>query len=160
MPIGTVSWIEEGMLSDAITPIKPTEIGNVQGVCFGLRNQFLHGSHPLGWIRSFRVSLGGVPVPQQHLYFELRGQMFAMSQLPTLSDVWWQLGETATVLVRGGVHLSQVENTVECDFQVSALGHTPAIDWKDLRPRLEVSLKKTMRASGEHRRSTTWPTYA
>ncbi|MGX9885529.1 hypothetical protein [Streptomyces sp. NPDC002276] len=135
MPIGSVDWIEDGMLQGELRQ----EDGRYS---FDVRNQFFHGAHPLGWVRSITVTVDGV---QAHdISLTVRGQRLPLELLRATSDIWWHPREVATVGARLPEPVRSREPYVECTFKVSTFFFTPAIDREDRYPTMSLDLRRRL----------------
>ncbi len=135
MPAGSNYCIAEGMIQGPLRNIDLDGDGAVDHVAFFCRNQFLHPNHPLGWIRKLTIAVDGETLPVDRTVFGLRGQKFAMELLPSITDVWWNMGERASLFVRMPP-LATGSYRVVCSFDVSLFVHTPNVDVDDLWPTL------------------------
>lgn len=141
MPIGTVDWVAEGMMSADIIEL-PARTGHDHPYRYELpiRNQFFHGSHPLGWVRSLELEVDGVAIGLDDVEFVIRSQAIPAPLMPTITDIWWQPRERAALRFRlagpldGGVH------DVRCVFRVSTFFFTPEIDIADQYPTMTLEL--------------------
>ena len=135
MPAGSTYCIAEGMLRGPLQNVCSADAMGGNYVAFDIGNQFLHPNHPLGWIRKLEVEIDGEAASAAGSFFVLRRQWFLLSHLRTITDVWWHMGETATL------HLSRPPvapgpHFVACRFFVSLFVNTPQIDLDDLWPSL------------------------
>ena len=135
MPAGSNYCIAEGMLQGPLRNVDLDGDGAVDHVELFCRNQFLHPNHPLGWIRRLSISVDGETMPLNRTVFGLRGQKFAMEFLPTVTDVWWYMGERASLYLRIPP-LSAGSHSVACSFTISLFVHSPKVDLTDLWPTL------------------------
>lgn len=143
MPAGSQFCIAEGMLSAHLVR---TLVGSAGGVChysFQIRNQFLHPNHPLGWIRRMTVALNNIQLDPGEVHFVLRGQQVALSDVPTISDIWWYMREVAQIHFRAKP-LPPGRHEVQVGFDVSTFSQTPAIDRKDRHRTLHQSLSANL----------------
>jgi len=85
------------------------------------------------------VSIDGERIPTDRTTFCLRGQRFAVEYLPTISDVWWHMGERALLHSRIPP-ISTGMHRIECSFAVSLFVHTPKVDSTDLWPTLRQDI--------------------
>ena len=93
MPAGTSYLFKEGMLSDSIYK----KVDEKERVYYeiGVKNQFLHAVHPIGWFKKLEVEIDGKEVVQESIWFMIRGQWFAAEKMYTISEVFWNLMEEA-----------------------------------------------------------------
>jgi hypothetical protein len=148
MPIGTVEWIAQGMLLGPLTNTVDDATGRTSGFSFRLRNQFFHGSHPLGWIRQLRVSVDDAEVSASAVGLRIRGQVFPSAQVPDIADVWWQPREIVAVEVDQIGGLVPGDHDVVCGIELSTFFFTPAIDRAGLYPTMPLRLEARMRLLG------------
>ncbi|HWA19563.1 MAG TPA: DUF6379 domain-containing protein [Devosia sp.] len=146
MPVGTSFWIAEGMLAGEIENLNGRDEG-VRGYRFPLRNRFLHGHHPLGWIRALRLAVDGIPIAQQDIFLVVREQWIGVSQVPTIYDIWWQINETIHVAVAKEGGLASGLHALELVLTVTSLNHTPVLDHRNLYPTLEVPLSASLQVA-------------
>jgi len=154
MPVGTVNWIEEGMLGSTIRAVSspgPETASEIPGFEFGLTNQFFHGLHPLGWIRSLRVYLDGVEIPANALTLVIRDQPIPVTLVPRVSDIYWQPLETVTIRVEGEQPPATGAHVLTCSLAVSTFIFTPEIDRADLYPATELRLTREVSLVGDAR---------
>jgi hypothetical protein len=145
MPIGTVEWIGTGMLLGPLTNMVDERTGRASGCSFRLRNQFFHGSHPLGWVRRLRVSIDDEELPASAVALRIRGQAFPSAQVPSIADVWWQPREIVVIEVDRPGGLAAGEHAVACGLELSTFFFTPAIDRQDRYPTMPLHLEARMR---------------
>ena len=129
MPIGSVDWIEKGML-DGKLAVHQTEDDKFF-YDFTVRNKFFHGSQPQGWIRRIHVSLDGNELPEENIVFILRDQKFDLSTVRNLTDIWWQIGEEAVIRIRLDNPIDKKSCSLKCVFNLSTLFFVPIVDKKD-----------------------------
>jgi len=144
MPVGTVNWIEEGMLGSTIRAVSSPvqETAEIPGFEFGLTNHFFHGLHPLGWIRSLRVYLDEAEIPANAITLVIRDQPIPVTLVPQISDIYWQPLETVTIRVEGGQPPATGAHVLTCSLAVSTFIFTPEIDRADLYPATELRLTR------------------
>ena len=143
MPAGTSYWIEEGMLDHELRNTDLNKDGQVDHVCFTVRNQFLHPNHPLGWIRKLTVEIDGEDIPADQMYFVVRGQWISVEHMPTIRDIWWNMMEEAQICIKHrGLRTDKC--FVTCSFEISLLMHASLLDLNDLWPRLTLHLTADM----------------
>lgn len=147
MPAGSKFWIEEGMLSDTIRNVDVNGDDKVDFVCFTVRNQFLHPNHPLGWIRKLTVTIDGKEVPEDEVYFVVRGQWVNARHVPTITDIYWYMREEAAIYVQStGVKAGK--HRVTCSLSICLFTHalidTKILDPEGMFPRLTATLSGEM----------------
>lgn len=143
MPAGSAYCIPQGMLGSTIENVDLDNDGVVDHFKFEIRNQFLHPSHPLGWIRNLSISLEGIELSPELIGFVLRGQWIAVEKLPTISDIWWHMREIAEIYVPSA-GLEARKHRIDVAFEVSLFVHTPSIDRQGLWPTLRQHLTNEM----------------
>jgi hypothetical protein len=142
VPIGSVNWIEEGMLGTELTRVHRD--GDVAGFAFTLRNQFFHGSHPLGWIRRLAVDVDGRTMAPESVRFVLREQSIPSPLIPQIADIWWQPTEVATIVVHQPGGLAPGQHIVGCELAMSTFFFTHVIDRWDVYPSSHLRLEASM----------------
>jgi hypothetical protein len=145
MPVGTVNWIEEGMLGGTIRAVSGPEVeiaSEIRGFEFGLTNQFFHGLHPLGWIRNLRIYFDAVEIPTSAITLVIRDQPIPMTLVPKISDIYWHPLETVTIRVESKQPLTTGTHVLTCELAVSTFIFTPEIDRADLYPATELRLTR------------------
>jgi hypothetical protein len=140
MPVGSTFWNAEGMLHGEIENIGGPAGRGITGYRLRVRNQFFHGSHPLGWIRKIDVAMDGEPVAAEHLFLVVRHQWISVREVPTICDVWWRIGETAFLYVMSSGGLPLGDHDVALELTVTTLGHVPVVDWMGLYPTAGLTL--------------------
>lgn len=132
LPIGSVDWVEDGML---LGPVR--ELGDDRYEV-DVRNQFFHGAHPLGWIRDLTVTIDGRAAEDLHLV--IRDQAVPLALVRTTTDIWWYPREIAALRF----HISGLPRgaraRIGCRFAVSTFFFTPAIDRDDHYPSMRLDL--------------------
>lgn len=152
MPVGTVNWIEEGMLGSTISAVSGlgSEMApGIPGFEFGLTNQFFHGLHPLGWIRTLRIYLDDVEIPANAVTLIIRDQPIPVTLAPEISDIYWQPLETVTIRVEGKEPPTTGTHVLTCELAVSTFIFTPEIDRADLYPATELRLTREVSFTGD-----------
>ena len=129
MPAGTSYTFKDGMLSEKIVKCTNTQTKETY-YRIGIKNQFLHAVHPIGWIKKLEIELDGEAVEEKNIYFVLRGQWFAASKMYTISEVFWNLCEEAQVYFDPGKEISGGKHHVKCTFTMSMLEDTQVLDLK------------------------------
>jgi hypothetical protein len=132
VPIGSVNWIEQGMLP-AKAETHPDDWR------FALRNQFFHGTHPLGWIRRIGVAVGGAWLADDEFTFELRGQQLTPAQLPSIVDIWWHPREIAWIRIAGSPPNTPTAS-IRVQLHLSTFFFTPVVDLEDRYPTMTADL--------------------
>lgn len=133
MPAGTSYLFKEGMLSDRICK-KADEEGRAYYE-IGIKNQFLHAVHPIGWFKKLEVEIDGDEVTQENIWFVIRGQWFAAEKMYTVSEVFWNLMEEAQICVYPTEPLTAGKHHVKCTFIMSMLEDTQVLDMENKWPR-------------------------
>lgn len=137
MPIGSVDWIEDGMLHGNLRALPDNHYE------FDVRNQFFHGAHPLGWIRNIEVTMNEVAAGDVAL--TVRGQRVPLDLVRTTSDIWWYPLEVASVSFALPVAPEPTDDAeITCRFDVSTFFFTPAIDRDDLYPTMSLPLRRRL----------------
>jgi hypothetical protein len=126
---------------------------HVSGFQFTLTNQIFHGTHPLGWIRSFRVDVDGGALPPDTVDFVIRHQAIPSYLLPEISDIWWQPRESVVIAVRLAGGLRPGKHRLGCDFQLASIIFTPSIDrrnvYRTMPGRIEANLDLAIATEGQ-----------
>jgi hypothetical protein len=141
VPVGSVNWIEEGMLGTVLRKVISEGSDAGEGFEFDLTNQFFHGLHPLGWIRRLEVEIDGIGIPVEALTFIIRNQPIPMSLVPKISDIYWQALEPVSIRFWVPGTLSAGKHQVTCRLSVSTYIFTPDIDRNDLYPTTDLALQ-------------------
>jgi hypothetical protein len=147
MPAGSTYCIAEGMLRGPLQNYPSPDAMGGNYVTFDLRNQFLHPNHPLGWIRKLDIAIDGEVISAAGSFFVLRRQWFPLSHLRTITDVWWYMGEMATVYLKHP-RLTSGPHAISCRFAVSLFVNTPKIDLDDLWPSLPQDVSAELTCAG------------
>lgn len=148
MPAGTSYWVKQGMLQQDLYAVDVDGDGIRDHVYFTVRNQFLHPNHPLGWVRHIGVTLDSISVPDENIFFVLRGQWVPLSLMPQIRDIWWHMMEEARLYLRmpspgAGRH------RLGCSLEISLHVHTENVDTEDIWPRLVCRLENEMELKEE-----------
>lgn len=141
MPIGTVSWIAEGMLGDSAMNVLSNAGPEPVGVAIEIRNQFFHGSHPLGWLRDIRMQLDETPVARLEISFLLDGHHLTVDQVRQTTGLWWQPRQVAHVIIARPGGVAPGTHAVELEMDVSTFFFTPEIDRNDSYPTMTLRLE-------------------
>lgn len=149
MPAGTSYWIKEGMLAREIYNADVDGDGQIDHICFKLKDKFLHPNHPIGWVRKIAVAIDGKPVPLECICFVLRGQWVPIKYMPTIRDIWWHMLEDAYIYIQSnGLENGHIAH-VQCDIDISLLVHTQNLDRHGVFPCLHCSLEEDMSVQKE-----------
>lgn len=75
----------------------------------------------LSMIEGFDVTVDGTAYPREANLFQLRGRTFTFTQMETVYDECWEMGEFATLIVprKGGLEPGQHQITVKEFLRVS-----------------------------------------
>lgn len=146
MPAGSSYTITKGMLSDKIWNVDLNEDGIVDAYCFRVKNHFLHAVHPVGWIKKIVIETDGGKVDPSKAYFVLRGQWFHIPKLYTISEVFWNLCEEASIYVEYKDGLKTGKHTVKCTFIMSVLEDTRILDVHNKWPLRIETVENVMEA--------------
>ena len=149
MPAGDVDAIPEGMLVGEVLNVDLDGDGRADGFQISVRNQFFHGSHPLGWFRDITVTVDGETLPTSQTYLGLRGQLFRCDSLRSILEVFWKEREIATILVVRQHGLSAGSHRIACSIGTSVQAYTRALDLFDVRERGTLVLEQDFKVSGE-----------
>lgn len=136
MPIGSVDWIEEGMLLDELRAVGKDEYE------IEVRNQFFHGAHPVGWIRDLNVEVGETQAVD--VRFVVRGQSLPIDLVRVTPDIWWYPREVATIRFRAPGITEFRPSLVACTFDVSTFFFTPVVDRDGRYPTMRLRLEREM----------------
>ncbi|MDQ0468252.1 C-glycoside deglycosidase beta subunit domain-containing protein [Labrys wisconsinensis] len=147
MPAGSTYCIARGMLRGPIRNVRSADAEGGNYVAFDIGNQFLHPNHPLGWIRRLEIDIDGETVPAVGSFFVLRRQWFPLTHLRTITDVWWHMGETATLNL-SRPPIAPGRRVIACRFFVSLFVNTPKIDLDDLWPSLTQNISAELICEG------------
>ena len=131
MPAGTSYTFKEGML---LPTIKKEVIEQETYYRIEVKNQFLHATHPLGWIRRIELEVGKKAVDPKTMYFVVRGQWFAASRIHTIEEVFWHLSEKAQIYFPAVEEPEAGAYHVKCTFVLSMLEDPQIIDKKNQWP--------------------------
>lgn len=125
MPAGTSYLVKEGMFGKKISRRKA---GEENYYAFEMKNNFLHAVHPLGWFRDIAIEVDGEAVPGTDAFLVLRRQWFRVSDIRTVSEVFWNLCEPLEVYVRGTGRPEKKTSHVKVTFRMSLLEDTQILD--------------------------------
>jgi len=145
MPIGTVDWVADGMMTSDLVPL---EHGRYD---LPIRNQFFHGSHPLGWVRRIALTVAGETIPTERIKFVIREQPIPLQLMRRVTDIWWQPREIAFLRFRPAQPLGSGVHQVECTFRLSTFFFTPEIDVDDLYPVMTLHLSERLHVARQNR---------
>lgn len=136
MPSGTSYTFKEGMLSPMIKKkiCKSGEDCIKEYYSIEVKNQFLHATHPLGWIRRIELEVDNQKVDSKKMYFGLRGQWFAATTLHTIQEVFWYITEPAQICFETDSPLLEGLHYVKCTFVLSMLEDPGILDKKGMWP--------------------------
>lgn len=146
MPAGSSYTVKEGMLSDRICNVDLNEDGIFDAYYFGVKNHFLHAVHPVGWIKKIVIEIDGEEVDPGKAYLVLRGQWFHLPKLCTISEVFWNLCEEASIYIEHNSGMKTGKHIVKCSFIMSMLEDTRILDVHNKWPLRVESVEKVMEA--------------
>lgn len=131
MPAGTSYTFKEGMLSPMI---KKESADGRKYRYIEVKNQFLHATHPLGWIRRLELELDGERIDSEQVYFVIRGQWFLATTLHTIEEVFWHITEPARIYFPDEEEMPKTSHHVKCMFVLSMLEDPQILDRNDQWP--------------------------
>lgn len=128
MPVGRTYWVEKNMFGTLLENVRSLKNGEIEYMRFSIRCSFIHSVHPLGFIRALSVSLDGKQLDADDLYFVLRKNWIPVRCISTISDIWWNIGETAHIYIRkpGGAGVGR--HDLSCTMTISTLFDTRTVD--------------------------------
>lgn len=108
--------ISEQSLSNAI------ESGNTVGFRFGVRLPY-YRSQPLSVVEEIAVTVDGRKIERSTIRFSLRGHVWSLDEMETLTAERWEFGEIAelTVLLPGGLEPGSHQLEVSEHLRISYL---------------------------------------
>ncbi len=133
MPAGTSYLFKQGMLKPEITR-KAALDGTKEYYAIGVKNFFLHAVHPLAWFKKLEIEIDGKRTDAEKAYFVLRDQWFHIADMPTVTEVYWNLAEDAQLLIPAEERLEQGTHHVKIIFTMSMLEDSQVMDRKGLWP--------------------------
>lgn len=125
MPAGTSYLVKEGMFGRRMTC---EQREGEKYYRFEMKNNFLHAVHPLGWFKHIEIQIDGVLIPEEEAFLVLRNQWFRVSDIHTISEVFWNLCEPLAVYIKGGWELALGVHKVKVTFRTSLLEDTRILD--------------------------------
>jgi hypothetical protein len=146
MPAGTKYTVPKGMLSDQIENVDLDRDGRTDHYLFRVKNHFLHAVHPVGWIKKLVIEIDGKTIDADKAYFVLRGQWFQLTKMYTISEVFWNLCETAAVYVACDGGMKPGRHSVKCTFIMSMLEDTHILDTENKWPFRTETVENVMEA--------------
>ena len=133
MPAGTSYLFKEGMLSpDIRKTVSPN--GEKEYYAVGVKNHFLHAVHPLAWFKKLEIEVDGRTISPDEARFVLRGQWFQVSEMVSITEVYWNLAEKAEICIPASEELAAGKHHVKLTFSMSMLEDTQVMDTKGLWP--------------------------
>lgn len=141
MPVGKTYWVEKGMLSTVLENVDQDGDGRADHVRFWVKSSFIHAVHPLGFIRKIRVELDGRQAALDDIFFVLRGNWIPARYVPTICDIWWNLGEKAYLYVSCPGGMPAGEHELRLDMEFSTLFNTRTVDHEDLTHHMPMTLR-------------------
>lgn len=133
MPAGTGYLFKEGMLSPVIRKTTFPSTGK-EFYAIEVKNHFLHAIHPLAWFKKVEIEVDGKEISGEDARFVLRGQWFHVSDMPTITEVYWGLAEQAEICIPEVEKLTAGKHHVKLTFSMSMLEDTQIMDSKGLWP--------------------------
>lgn len=133
MPAGTSYLFKEGMLQPEITKTAALD-KTKEYYAIGVKNFFLHAVHPLAWFKKLEIEIDEKQMDLEKAYFVLRGQWFHIMDMPTITEVYWNLAEEAQLLLPAEERLEQGKHHVKITFTMSMLEDSQVMDKKGLWP--------------------------
>lgn len=128
MPAGKSFLIDKKMISDKISRV---EFEGKQFYSIKIRNQLLHGIHPL-WSCDINLKLDGQAILKEDVYFVIRNQWINLEYLHTIKDIYWHIIENINLNIKDNFILSNGIHEIECEFMSSLLDMTIGIDEKKI----------------------------
>lgn len=133
MPAGTGYLFKDGMLSSRMRRTAASN-GTQEFYVIDVKNHFLHAVHPLAWFKRMEIEVDGRQIEAEDARFVLRDQWFRVSDMPTITEVYWNLAETAHICIPTSVQLAAGRHHVRLTFSMSILEDTQVMDNKNLWP--------------------------
>ncbi|MDR2410288.1 MAG: DUF6379 domain-containing protein [Bacteroidales bacterium] len=127
MPAGKSFLINEGMISDTI---KLIVFEGKKYISITIRNQLLHGIHPLGAMNGINIKIDSKPIPQGDVYFVIRNQWIGLEQIHTIKDIYWHIIEEIQLNIKDKNTILPGSHEIECEFVFSLLDISIGIDEK------------------------------
>ena len=125
MPAGTSYLVKEGMFGAQMRRERKEGELFYQ---FEMKNHFLHAVHPLGWFKKIEIEIDGRHIPAKEAFLVLRKQWFRVSDISTVSEVFWNLCEPLDVYVKCGEELERGSHHIKVIFRMSLLEDTQILD--------------------------------
>lgn len=140
MPAGTNFMIEEGMLGAGIHNVTIMEERPNDYYWFELRNQFLHGVHPVGFMRKLTLWVDGEEIPRDRCFFVLRDQWIRADHVGSIEDIFWYLAEPARIYVQKDGGLEKGEHEIALKVTASRLDQSALLDSREIWPMREQTV--------------------
>lgn len=125
MPAGTAYLVKEGMFGKEMTR---ESLNGEKYYKFSMKNNFLHAVHPLGWFRHIEIAIDELKISEHDAFLVLRGQWFRISDIHTVSEVFWNLCEPLDVYVKNMQELESGIHKIKVIFRTSLLEDTRILD--------------------------------
>jgi hypothetical protein len=148
MPAGQKYWMDEGAFDGKLRygnagSSYPGEIG------FIFRNNCLHAVRPIGSIRKLTVTFDGKEIAQEDAFIILRGQRIRFKELPTITDIWWNVREDADIRFVPETLPSPGSHEVSVRVEISHLQNTRIVDRKDVFGRIVENIDALLILEGD-----------
>lgn len=125
MPAGTSYMVKNGMIGKTMCRAM---YNGEQYYKFTVKNNFLHAIHPIGWFRKINLEINGEENASDDGYFVLRGQFFRISDMHTISEVYWNLCEPAEIYFKCKRDYAPGIYDIKVTFTTSLLEDTQILD--------------------------------
>jgi len=102
--------------------------GKIDGFQLQIRNQYLI-TVPLRSITTFEIIIDGKKISPEVMSFILRNQRINISNIRTISDIWWGIGEIATVHISKEGGLKSGMHDIECSIKIKQQLHPKAFEF-------------------------------
>lgn len=148
MPVGKTYWIEKGMFSKKLQNQDCDKDGIADHISFWVKSSFVHAVHPLGFIRKIKVKINDKDIALNDIFVVIRKNWIPASCVPTISDIWWNMGEKAYIYIRCPGGLKEGTYHVKLSMEFSTLFNTRTVDYNDLTHHMTMELEENMTIQG------------
>lgn len=92
--------------------------GKVDGFQFNLGGPY-HTATPIDNIKDFSLTVDGERIDPEKISLIIRNNRIKLTNVPTISEIWWRLGEMISVYVEKVGGLQPGEHEIECSITMN-----------------------------------------